>query len=71
MGVTLDYYCDFCSNLRRVLLIYKKPIIDNLFNNGLLGVTLYNKIDKIEDIKNKEVKIKEIKQDKIDKVEKK
>lgn len=40
LGLSLQYYCDFCANLRRVVLVYKKPIINELFRKNLIGVKL-------------------------------
>lgn len=40
--LTLSSYCDFCSSLRRVLLIYGKTIIDDVLNKQLLGVSILN-----------------------------
>lgn len=43
----LNYYCLFCSNLRRVVLLYGHDTIDLLLHNELLGVSIKNdgKID--------------------------
>lgn len=49
----LNYFCEFCSNLRRVLLVYGHKEIDEVLNDNLLGVSI-NKNIKTEPTNEKE-----------------
>jgi hypothetical protein len=52
----LSYFCDFCSNLRRVVLLYGSEFINDLFLTELgLNIT---KITPKENEKEKEEKLK-------------
>jgi len=53
-----NYYCNFCSKLRRVLLIYDKKLLDQVLNDNLLGVSLMNN-DKLMNNKEEEEEINE------------
>lgn len=38
-------YCEFCSNLRRVLLLYGKSHLDTVLKNQLLGISIVDKAE--------------------------
>jgi hypothetical protein len=50
----LNYFCEFCSNLRRVLLVYGHKEIDEVLNDNLLGVSINKKTEPKEEKEEKE-----------------
>ncbi len=43
-----SHYCSFCSNLRRVVMIYGKDIVDGVVKKQLLGVSIVKEDNKEE-----------------------
>lgn len=38
-------YCEYCKNLRRVLLLYSKPLINTILGKHLSNINLLEKCD--------------------------
>lgn len=49
---SLSYFCNFCSQLRRALLLLKKECINDLFEQ-YAGISLMEEIEQIEEPKEK------------------
>jgi glutaredoxin len=53
--LSLEYFCPFCSNLRRVLLLYGKENMNTILTDSLHYVDV-NINDKTHDTKEEEIK---------------
>ena len=42
--------CDYCSNLRRCVLLYKKPLINTILQRHLVGINLFEDNENTEKI---------------------
>jgi hypothetical protein len=42
---TIQSYCNFCSNLRRIVLIYKETKINDVLRDNLIGVDIVDIVD--------------------------
>ena len=43
-------FCDYCNNLRRVVLLYKKPMINTILQKHLVGINLFSDNENTEKI---------------------
>ena len=43
-------YCSYCNNLRRVVLLYKKPLINTILQRHLVGINLFEDNENTEKI---------------------